>query len=107
MSEVLSERVSVCIRLVSTTVSKVSEVRRDRFSRMRSNTTMVSWTEKPMTVRMAVRKSVVHLEVEEVAEDRPETQDHEGIVQQRDDGAGAEPDAQAASAPTLRKAMVM
>src|SRR5262249_53899896 len=63
VSDVLSERDIVWMRLVSTTVSKLSEVRRARFSRMRSKTTMVSWTEKPITVSTAVRKSVSTLKL--------------------------------------------
>ena len=58
VNDVFSERVSVWARLWLTTSSKVSPGRRMKFSRMRSNTTMVSWTEKPMTVSTATMKVV-------------------------------------------------
>ena len=54
VSEVFSERARVWVRLWFTTSSKLSPAWRTTFSRIRSKTTIVSWTEKPMTVRMAV-----------------------------------------------------
>src|SRR5438552_14508441 len=54
VSDVFSERAMVCTRLAFTTWSNVSEVRRCMFSRMRSNTTIESCTEKPTTVNKAV-----------------------------------------------------
>ena len=48
------ERPTVCRMLWLTMASKGSPAWRTRFSRMRSKTTMVSWTLNPMTVSIAV-----------------------------------------------------
>src|SRR5260370_2725980 len=50
------DRTTVCIRLMFTTCSNESLSLTHRFSRIRSKTTMVSWTEKPTTVSTAVTK---------------------------------------------------
>ena len=55
--DVFRDRARVSVREKSTTCSKVLWGSLTRFSRIRSKTTMVSWTEKPMTVRTAVTKS--------------------------------------------------
>jgi protein-export SecD/SecF family membrane protein len=57
--DVLSERPNVCNRLSLTVTSKLGLMPRRRFSRMRSNTTIVSWTEKPITVSNPVRNMVL------------------------------------------------
>ena len=52
----MTDRASVCmIEKLMTGLSDSPGFRR-RFSRIRSNTTIVSWTEKPMIVRTAVTK---------------------------------------------------
>jgi hypothetical protein len=55
LSCVARERCSVSSRLRLTMVSKVLAATSPMFSRMRSKTTITSCTEKPMTVRTAVR----------------------------------------------------
>ncbi len=55
---VMIDRAAVCMIERLATCSKVSERDTIMFSRIRSNTTIVSWTEKPTTVRTAVMKSV-------------------------------------------------
>ena len=57
VSDVLSDRPRVWSRLWLTIAENGSPAWRMRFSRTRSNTTIVSWTEKPMTVSMAVTNS--------------------------------------------------
>src|ERR1700730_3115614 len=55
---VMIERAAVCMMLKFTTCSKVRRLETTRFSRIRSKTTIVSWTEKPTTVSTAVRKKL-------------------------------------------------
>ena len=57
VSEVLTDLSKVWFTLKLTTLSNASPGNFPTFSRMRSNTTMVSWTEKPTTVRSAVTNS--------------------------------------------------
>src|SRR6266851_7421878 len=53
---VMIDRTAVCMMLRFTTCSNESLWLTRRFSRIRSKTTMVSWTEKPTTVSTAVTK---------------------------------------------------
>ena len=52
--DVLIERATVSVRLVFTTSSKATPGLAETFSRMRSKTTIVSWTLNPITVRTPV-----------------------------------------------------
>ena len=56
---------------------------------MRSNTTIVSWTEKPMTVSTAVMNIESSSIREEPAEDREDAEHQQRVVEQRRDRAGA------------------
>src|SRR6266704_4679210 len=56
---VMIDRTAVCMMLRFTTWSKDNLWLTRRFSRTRSHTTMVSWTEKPTTVRTAVTKRLL------------------------------------------------
>ena len=60
---------------------------------MRSKTTIVSWTLKPMTVSSAVTKSASNSRPENT-EDRERADHQEDVVQQRHDRGGAEPEAE-------------
>src|SRR6202158_5533569 len=57
--DVFKDRASDWMMLKLTFCSKVRRLACRRFSRIRSKMTIVSWTEKPMTVRAAVTKSVL------------------------------------------------
>ena len=57
VKDVVIERPNVCSSEWLTISEKGSPACRGRFSRIRSNTTIVSWTLKPMTVSIAVTKS--------------------------------------------------
>ena len=78
--------------LVDAAVGQIAEVspfsRCCKFSRIRSKTMIVSWTEKPMTVSMAVtnRLSICQLKNSPDGERAP---DDQHVVQQRDHGAEA------------------
>ena len=54
---VMIDRAAVCMMLRFTTCSNERRWLTRRFSRIRSNTTTVSWTEKPTTVSTAVTKN--------------------------------------------------
>ena len=54
VAEVFKDRPRVSVREKSATWEKVRWGCLPKFSRMRSKTTMVSWTEKPITVNKAV-----------------------------------------------------
>src|SRR6266851_2590829 len=56
---VMIDRTAVCMMLMFTTCSNESLWLTRRFSRIRSKTTMVSWTEKPTTVSTAVTKRLL------------------------------------------------
>ena len=57
--DVFSDRASDWMMLRLTFCSKVRRLACRRFSRIRSKMTIVSWTEKPMTVSAAVTNSVL------------------------------------------------
>ena len=57
-NDVLIDRTSVSVRLTFTASEKGTSASREVTSRTRSNTTIVSCTEKPITVRIATMKAV-------------------------------------------------
>ena len=58
VSDVLIERVKVCLMLFPTVSAKLPLVCAFKFSLIRSKTTMVSFTERPMMVRRPTTKRV-------------------------------------------------
>ena len=86
------ERPSVCRIEWLTMRSNGSPTWRARFSRTRSNTTIVSWTEKPMTVSIAVTNRLSIWRPDEGAEDREDAHHHEDVVEQRDKRRGPHPE---------------
>ena len=85
VSEVLIDRPIVCRMLWLTIWSNGSPACRTRFSRMRSNTTIVSCTENPMTVSMAVTNRASSWSPKNGAEDGEDAHDHDHVVDQRRD----------------------
>ena len=92
VSDVLSDRPSVCSRLWLTIAENGSPAWRMRFSRTRSKTTIVSWTEKPMTVSIAVTNRASISRPKSVPQDGEDADDHDDVVEQRGDGGHAHPE---------------
>ena len=85
MKLVMIERANVC-RIEWLTISaNGSPAWRARFSRIRSKTTIVSWTLKPMTVSIAVtnRASISMRKI--VPEHREDPDDDDHVVDERDE----------------------
>ena len=82
---VASDRCIVSIRLRLAIWVKVSPRYFGAFSRMRSKTTIVSCTEKPMTVSSAVRNSASASQPKMQAEDAEDADRHQEVVEHGDD----------------------
>ena len=89
---VMIDRPKVCRIEWLTMSANGSPACRALFSRIRSKTTIVSCTEKPMTVSIAVTNSASICDVEERAEDREDADDDDHVVEQRDERGDAELD---------------
>ena len=81
----LIDRPKVCRMQWLTMSSNGSPACRTRFSRTRSNTTIVSWTLNPMTVSIAVTNRASIWTLEERAQDGEDADDHDHVVEQRDE----------------------
>ena len=88
----LIDRPNVCRIEWLTIRSNGSPTWRALFSRIRSKTTIVSWTLKPMTVSIGGHEQGVDLDAEERAEDRERPDDDEHVVDERDERGRAELD---------------
>ena len=87
---VVIDRPNVCRIEWLTMSANGSPAWRAWFSRIRSKTTIVSWTLKPMIGQHRGHEQGVDLDVEERPEDREDADDDDDVVEQRDERGHAE-----------------